>query len=65
MRIYEIDADARELELDNRNECVRYGRHLLNGILGCHAVDDFRKVFEKIFTLYVFGSDNESVNVGA
>ena len=65
MREYEIDANARELELYNRNECVRDGGHLLNSILGCHAVYDFWEVFEEIFTLYVFGSDNESVDVGA
>ena len=65
MREYEIDADTGEMEFDDRNKCVGNGRHLLNSILGCHAIDYLREVFEEIFTVYVFGSNNESVNVGA
>lgn len=64
MREYEIDANAGEKEFDDRNKCIGNGRHVLDSILGCHAVDYFREVFKEIFTLYVFGSDNESVDVG-
>jgi hypothetical protein len=61
----QVNTDARVFELDDGHKSISYNSHISNGILGGHRDQQIGEVFEIVFASYVFGCDDESINIRA